>query len=77
MILCEPIENTSPATRELARRLSGTEEIVLLWYPTTEQVAICIHDIATGVSFHLEVARGRAIDAFYHPYAYLASHEHE
>jgi hypothetical protein len=77
MILCESIENTSPTTRELARRLSGTEEILLLWYPTTEQVAISIRDITTGASFQLEVARGRAIDAFYHPYAYLASRGHE
>jgi len=77
MICCESIENTSATTRELARRLSGTEEIVLLWYPIIEQVAICIHDLTTGVSFHLEVARGRAIDAFYHPYVYLAAHEHE
>jgi hypothetical protein len=75
MIICEPIENTSPA-RELARRLSGTEEILLLWYPATGRVAICIRDIATGASFHLEVARGRAIDAFNHPYAYLTSREH-
>jgi len=73
MILCESIENTSPTIRELARRLSGTEEILLLWYPTTEQVAICIRDIATGASFHREVARGRAMDAFRHPYAYVTS----
>jgi len=33
MILCESIENASPRTRELARRLSGSEEILLLWYP--------------------------------------------
>ena len=74
MICYEPIESTSP-TRELARRLSGTEEILLLWYPATGRVAISIRDIATGASFHLEVARGRAIDAFYHPYAYVTSRE--
>ena len=38
-------------------------------------MAISIRDIATGASFHLEVARGRAIDAFYHPYAYVTSRE--
>jgi hypothetical protein len=75
MTLSEPIESTSP-TRELARRLSGTEEILLLWYPATGRVAISIRDIATGASFHLEVARGRAIDAFYHPYAYVTAREH-
>jgi hypothetical protein len=73
MILCESIENTSPTTRELARRLSGSEEILLLWYPTSERVAICIRDVATGASFHFEVAPRRANDAFYDPYAYLTS----
>ena len=76
MNLCEPIENTTPTTRELARRLSGTEEILLLWYPTSERVAISLRDIATGASFHFEVPPRRAIDAFYHPYAYLTSDEH-
>jgi hypothetical protein len=75
MIVCEPIEITSP-TRELAQRRSGTEEILLLWYPTTGRVAISIRDVTTGAGYHLEVDRGRAIDAFYHPYAYVTSSEH-
>jgi hypothetical protein len=39
-------------------------------------VAISIREIATGACFHLEVSRGRAIDAFYHPYAYVTSREY-
>lgn len=60
-------------TRELARRLSGADEILLLWYPACEQVEVSVRDVATGVGFHLEVAPGRALDAFHHPYAYAAA----
>jgi hypothetical protein len=31
--------------------------------------------VATGVGVHVDVAPGNAIDAFYHPFAYLAGHE--
>jgi hypothetical protein len=60
-------------TRELARRLSGADEILLLWRPACEQVEISIRDVATGVGFHLEVAPGSALEAFDHPYAYAAA----
>jgi hypothetical protein len=60
-------------TRELAQRLSGSDEIQLLWYPQCERVEVAVRDAATGVGFHLEVAPGRALDVFHHPYAYAAS----
>ena len=63
---------TAPA-RELAQRLSGTDEVLLLWYPENERVELSVHDVATGGGFHLDVGPARAIDAFYHPYAYAAS----
>jgi hypothetical protein len=59
--------------RELAQRLSGSDEILLLWRPRCERVEISVRDVATGVGFHLEVAPGSALDAFHHPYAYAAS----
>src|SRR5262249_47160438 len=55
--------------RELAQRLSGTNEVVLLWHPDNERVEVAVRDRETGVGFALDVAPGRAIDAFYHPYA--------
>jgi hypothetical protein len=76
-MVCTSIETISPTTRELARRLSGTDEILLLWHPESERVEISIRDMATGASFHLEVAPDHANDAFYHPYAYAASRDHE
>ena len=59
-------------TRELARRRSGTLEILLLWHPASGGVELAVRDRATDASFHLEVAPIDAIDAFYHPYAYAA-----
>jgi hypothetical protein len=54
-------------TRELAQRLSGTDEVLLLWYPEIEQVELSVSDVTTGEGFHIEVAPGTALDAFHHP----------
>lgn len=65
----------SPTTRELAQRLSGTDEVRLLWHPGSERVELSVRDLETGEGFQLDVAASRAIDAFYHPYAYAARRE--
>jgi hypothetical protein len=62
----------SAPTRELAQRLSGADEVLLLWHPDSKRVELSVRDLATGVIFDLEVAPDSAMDAFYHPYAYLA-----
>jgi len=58
--------------RELAQRRSGTHEVKLLWHPASDRVELAVCDVTTGVSFHLDVDPGKAIDAFYHPFAYAA-----
>ena len=68
-------DDMSARARELAQRLSGTDEVLLLWYPENERVELAVRDMATGVGFHFDVAPGRAIDAFYHPYVYAAGRE--
>jgi hypothetical protein len=65
-------ERMSTPTRELARRLSGAVEVLLLWHPETDRVELSVRDLTTGAGFQIEVAPGDAIDAFYHPYAYAA-----
>ena len=65
---------TAP-TRELAQRLSGREEVRLLWHPEIKRVELSVRDLGTGAGFHVEVAPGNALDAFHHPYAYAASRE--
>ena len=60
----------SAAARELAQRLSGTDEVQLFWHPDSKRVEVSVRDVDTGAGFHLEVAPGSAMDAFHHPYAY-------
>ena len=60
-------------TRELAQRLSGSEEILLLWNCRDGHVELSVRDVETGIGFNLEVAPVNALDAFRHPYAYVAS----
>jgi hypothetical protein len=65
---------TAPA-RELARRQSGSDEVVLLWHPEDNRVAVSVRDVTTDATFRVEVAPRNAMDAFIHPYAYAASRE--
>ena len=62
----------SAATRELARRRSGTLEVRLLWRPRIDGVELSVSDVTTGEGFQIEVAPETAMDAYHHPYAYAA-----
>jgi len=72
-------ESRPPATddqggadiRELALRRSGGIEVLLLWHAALNTVELCVLDLATGVSVHVDVAPDRALDAFNHPYTYV------
>jgi hypothetical protein len=64
------VDGTS--TRELAHRRSGEIEVSLLWHPALNRVELYILDLATDVSMNLDIAPDRALDAFHHPYAYMA-----
>jgi hypothetical protein len=68
----EVAERNAP-TRELAQRLSGADEVLLLWRPEIDRVELSVRDLVTGAGFQIDVAPGNAIDAFYHPYAYEAA----
>ena len=65
-------ERLSAATRELAQRLSGADEVLLLWQPDTDQVELAVRNLVTGAGCEIEIAPAEAIDAFYHPFAYAA-----
>ena len=65
-------ERMSPPLRELAQRVSGTDEVLLLWDPESARVELSVRDVASGAGFHVEVEPGSALEAFYHPYAYVA-----
>jgi hypothetical protein len=65
-------ELTAAPPRELAQRLSGGAEVLLLWYPADNSVELVLKDATTGTVFEIQVAPADAIRAFYHPYAYAA-----
>ena len=63
-------ERMCAPTRELAQRLSGADEVLLLWHPESDRVELAVRNLATGADCQIEVAPADAIDAFYHPFAY-------
>jgi hypothetical protein len=58
--------------RELAARESDGINVVLLWHSGSDDLTVSVEDIRIGECFHLAVAPDRALDAFYHPFAYAA-----
>jgi hypothetical protein len=63
------------APRELAQRRSGSDDVLLLWHSDSDQVELSVRDAGTGAGFSVDVAPESAMDAFYHPYAYVARRE--
>ena len=60
-------------TRELAARESDGLHVLLLWHPREDALTVSVEDSRAGDRFQLAVARDRALDAFYHPFAHLPS----
>ena len=58
--------------RELAARDGDGLRVQLLWDPIADSVTVAVDDLHAGQRFHVAVARERALDAFYHPFAYAA-----
>jgi hypothetical protein len=59
-------------TRELAARDSDGIHVLLLWHPDQAALTVSVEDARFGDRFQLAVAPDRALDAFYHPFAYAA-----
>jgi len=59
-------------TRELAARDSDGVHVILRWHPDENAVSVSVEDARAGDRFQLRVAPERALDAFYHPFAYAA-----
>jgi hypothetical protein len=58
-------------TRELAHRVSGGMEVTLSWCVEDDSIYIEVRQPATEESIGFPVARERALDAFYHPFAHV------
>jgi hypothetical protein len=63
---------TKAQTRELAARESDGIHVLLLWRPEDDALTVSVEDSRVGDRFQLEVTPERALDAFYHPFAYAA-----
>lgn len=62
----------STQARELAVRESDGIHVLLLWHPNENALTVSVEDARVGDRFQLAVAADRALDAFYHPFAYTA-----
>jgi len=62
----------APDIRELAARDCDGIHVALLWHPRENALTLSVEDARAGDRFHLAVAPERALDAFYHPFAYAA-----
>ena len=62
----------APQTRELAAREGDGIHVTLLWHPHENALTVSVEDTHAGRRFRLAVAPDRALDVFYHPYAYAA-----
>jgi hypothetical protein len=59
------------ATRDLAHRISGGMEVTLYWCVEDDSIHIELRQPAPAESIGFPVARERALDAFYHPFAHV------
>jgi hypothetical protein len=58
--------------RQLAQRSSANHSVVLLWNRRLHEVWISVCDRVSGEQLSAAVRPDRALDAFEHPFAYLA-----
>jgi hypothetical protein len=61
--------------RELAHRSSNGVDVTLSWHTGTDELLVCVYDECEDAYFELRPQRDVALDAYYHPYAYVASRE--
>jgi len=57
---------------ELANRRGDGIDVTLWWSPEDDSVAVEVLHFGSESSFELAVDRARALEAFYHPFAYAA-----
>ena len=62
---------------DLANRKGDGIDVTLWWSPGDDAVSVEVLHFATESAFELTVDRDRALEAFYHPFAYAARREPE
>ena len=66
---------TAEIRRELAHRTADGVDVSLFWSKPTNQLTLELVDTRFGTGFQLDVHGRSALDAFYHPYAYISDAE--
>ena len=57
---------------DLANRRNDGIDVTLWWSPSDDAVSVEVLHLASDSTFELAVDRSRALDAFYHPFAFAA-----
>ena len=58
------------AIKELAQRISDGVEVSLVWSDDDGRLCVRVNDTKTGEEFEVDAARDKALDVYYHPFAY-------
>lgn len=66
---------TKTHRKELAHRESAGIAVSLFWSPDRKSITVQVVDLRTDEFFAFDVAPELALDAFHHPFAYLAELE--
>jgi len=56
--------------QELAHRASDGFEVSLLWTAADDALTVVVEDTKSGARFVVPAMKDRALDVFYHPFAY-------
>jgi len=59
--------------RELAHRAGDGVEVSLYWSPATGSLTVVVDDARAEERFELEARPDKALEVFYHPYAYAST----
>jgi sugar lactone lactonase YvrE len=59
---------------ELANRVNDGVSVSLLWSRRRDKLTVAVSDTRSGEIFELDAPADKALDVFYHPYAYAAAH---
>ena len=61
--------------RELTHSCSDGLDVTIFWCPATDDLMVGGYDRRSSVWFELRPERHSALDAFYHPYMYVAGND--
>ena len=68
------LSSTRRRVRELAERSSNGTRVRLLWRQGTRHLWVEVREPTTDLVLAIPIQPERALDAFYHPYAYAGAH---